>query len=269
MPAYCACGDKVDEAYDYVAAAQVSPMEPPMLPLSRDAASGMTSVADSLSRGKQCGTCGAVGVARIRGSGRWPCGRSRRKGNQQEHTACQCRIENVASLRPPNAILAMAMVNTAPAAVIHHGSDAGRLRASRTPVRSAEQSPSVDGRFSINRVIAHSVSIAAAEDMTECQQCRQSESSRAHSLRRQQGLPVHVAWRLMWCGACGCAAMVKDHRTCDVDINILFLVLFDCAGALFGYSYKSRVVGVTKGMSNCMRRAFEAVGYRCSRGFAP
>ncbi len=60
----------------------------------------------------------------------------------------------------------MAMANTAPAAVIHHGSDAGRLRASRIPVRSAEQSPSVDGRFSRNSVIAHSVSIAAAEDMT-------------------------------------------------------------------------------------------------------
>ena len=162
----------------------------------------------------------------------------------------------------------MATVNTAPAAVIHHGSDAGRLRASRTPGQSAEQSPSVDGRFSIKPCYSPFCQHCRRRGYDECQQCRQSGSSRAHSLRRQQGLPVHVAWRLMWCGACGMCGDGERCRTCDVDINILFLVLFDCAGALFGYSYKVES-GRDEGHGVTACAAFEAVGYRCSRGFAP
>ena len=40
--------------------------------------------------------------------------------------------------RPPKAILAMPMANTAPATTVHHGSDDGRLRASSRPVSAAE-----------------------------------------------------------------------------------------------------------------------------------
>lgn len=147
-----------------MAAAQVSPMEPPMLPLSRDAASGMTSVADSLSRESSVAPV-APSASPNPGSGSGHAVVAAGKEINRNTRPVSAGLKMLQP-RPPNAILAMAMANTAPAAVIHHGSDAGRLRASRTPVRSAEQSPSVDGRFSINRVIAHSVSIAAAEDMT-------------------------------------------------------------------------------------------------------
>ena len=95
MPAYCACGDKVDETYDYGCSAGFT--------------HGTTHIAAEQGCGirndvggrffelrKQSGTCDAVGVAKS-GGGQWPCGHSRRKGNQQEYTAGQCRIENVAA----------------------------------------------------------------------------------------------------------------------------------------------------------------------------
>ena len=59
---------------------------------------------------------------------------------------------------PPKGSLATQMATTAPMNTIHRGIADGRFIASRSPVTTADRSPTVDGFFSIHLVTAHSSS---------------------------------------------------------------------------------------------------------------
>lgn len=49
--------------------------------------------------------------------------------------------------RPPNVIFPTPIATSAPSIIIHTGNDGGRLKPSRTPVTTAEQSPTVGRPF--------------------------------------------------------------------------------------------------------------------------
>ena len=66
---------------------------------------------------------------------------------------------------PPKAILPMPIATTPPIRTSHQGSEAGRLKARMTPVRSAEPSSRRQGRCRKKRVMTHSVSIQEATEI--------------------------------------------------------------------------------------------------------
>ena len=63
---------------------------------------------------------------------------------------------------PPKGSLATQIQTTAPMNTIHRGIEDGRFIASSRPVTTADRSPTVEGRFSIQRVTAHSSSTQEA-----------------------------------------------------------------------------------------------------------
>ena len=78
---------------------------------------------------------------------------------------------------PPKGSLATQIQTTAPMNTIHRGIEDGRFIASSRPVTTADRSPTVEGRFNIQRVTAHSSSTQEATLTSRTSRCINYESS--------------------------------------------------------------------------------------------
>ncbi len=154
---------------------------------------------------------------------------------------------NMLQPSPPKAILATPMAITEPATAIHHGSEEGRLSASRTPVTTAERSPMLFGRLSIQRLTEYSIATHAATDTRRTFRAGRRKKYSAHTTA---GIRATSTWAMV-------ERTVLRVCMCGGGERVSFIGAFFCFVAWrAGYSPAE---GGTTGRNSCTSRTL------CSR----